>query len=618
MQKKFWFLLASLVWLSSLHAFAQSVTVDSLGLVPLPLNVNVSAGEFTLPSSVTISATSADEKNVASFLSKYIKFLGDSSSVSSGNTANIQLVSTEKSIAHPEGYQLTVDNNGIKVNASTGAGLFYGVQTLIQMLPVEKKGEIKVPFITIKDQPAFKWRGVMLDVSRHFFPVSFVKEFIDQLATYKINTFHWHLTDDQGWRIEIKKYPKLTQISSTRKESLIGAQQLLRNQKKEFTYDGIPHGGFYTQEEVKDVVAYAQKRYITIVPEIEMPGHSVSVLAAYPELACKPGNYEVRTKWGISEDIVCPSEQTFQFFENVLSEVVQLFPGKYVHIGGDEAPKDVWKESPEVAKIMKKNKLKDVEQVQGWFNARIEKFLQSKGKKLVGWDEILEAGITPSSTVMSWRGEKGGIEAARHGNEVVMTPTTYVYFDYGQNPIPHNPLEPLMISGYLPLEKVYSYKPLSEELTSEQHKYILGVQANLWTEYITTPNKVEYMMYPRMLALSEIAWTPFEKKDFESFEARLSRQFPRLDAMDIHYRVPHPTGLDSASIVTQGDKAIITLKSIVPGAEIRYTLDGHIPDQTTELYTKPLEIPLNRKIKVMAVTITPEGRHSVPVELQLP
>ncbi|HYG37118.1 MAG TPA: family 20 glycosylhydrolase, partial [Cytophagales bacterium] len=470
-------------------------------------------------------------------------------------------------------------------------------------------------FVSVKDQPAFKWRGGMLDVSRHFFPVSFVKKYIDLLASYKLNTFHWHLTDDQGWRIEIKKYPKLTQISSNRKETLIGAQQILRNEKKEFIYDGTPYGGFYTQEEVKDVVAYAQKRYVTIVPEIEMPGHSVAVLAAYPELACKPGDYEVLTKWGISKDIVCPSEETFQFFENVLSEVVQLFPGKYVHIGGDEAPKDVWKESPEVAKIMKKNKIKDVEKVQGWFNARIEKFLESKGKKLIGWDEILEGGISPSSTIMSWRGEKGGIEAAKHGNTVVMSPTTHFYLDYGQNPIPHNPKEPLMICCYLPIEKVYSYNPLSKELTQEQHKYILGVQANLWTEYIPTAEKAEYMLFPRLLALSEVAWTPYEKKDFESFENRLSEQFLRLDLKDVNYRIPQPTGLDSESIVKQGDKVIITLNSIVPNSEIRYTLDGHTPDETTHLYTKPIAVPSGRKIKVSAVTIAPNGRHSVPVEL---
>jgi hexosaminidase len=595
--------------------FAQQTQneIDKLGLIPLPLEVSTSQGTFTFPEEVIILAKTSDEVNTASFLSDYFKAKERKATISnSGQSTSISLI-TDKSITDNEGYRLTVDNKGVVISASTGAGLFYGAQTLLQLLPANPSNDISVAFVTISDKPAFKWRGNMLDVSRHFFPVEFIKKHLDILASYKINTFHWHLTDDQGWRIEIKKYPKLTEVSAFRKETLIGAQQGLKT-PEDFKYDGVPYGGFYTQEQVKEVVAYAQKRHITIVPEIEMPGHSVAVLAAYPELACKPGKYETFTRWGITDDIVCPSEQTFQFFENVLSEVVQLFPGKYVHIGGDEAPKKVWRESDDVKKIMKKNKIKDVEKVQGWFNSRIEKFLESKGKKLIGWDEILEGGITPKSTIMSWRGEKGGIEAAKHGNDVVMSPTTHFYLDYGQHPQPHSPLEPLMICCYLPIEKVYSYNPLSTELTAEQHKKILGVQANLWTEYITTPNKVEFMLYPRLLALSEVAWSPNERKNFESFETRLTKQFALLDAKEVNYRIPHPEGLDSASVVKTGDKATITLSSIVPGAEIRYTLDGHIPDETTSLYTKPLELPLNRKIKVMAVTIAPSGRHSSAVE----
>jgi hexosaminidase len=363
------------------------------------------------------------------------------------------------------------------------------------------------------------------------------------------------------------------------------------------------------------VVAYAKKRYVTIVPEIEMPGHSVSVLAAYPELACRPGTYTPWTMWGVNEDIVCPSEATITFFQNVLSEVTPLFPGRYVHIGGDEAPKTRWKESPLVQQIMKKEGFTDVEQVQGWFNRRIETYLNSKGKKLIGWDEILEGGISPGATVMSWRGEKGGIEAAKQNHDVVMTPTTYVYLDYGQNPTPHNPDEPLMIGGYLPLPKVYGYNPLPAELTPAQQKHILGVQANLWTEYVTTPEKVEYQLFPRILAVSEVAWTPAAQKNYADFLPRLGQQYARLDLKKVNYRIPEPLGLDSTNQAMQGGKAVFTLRSTVPGAQIRYTLDGKLPDETTDRYTQPLTVPTGRRIRVRAVTIAPNGRHSPPAEL---
>ncbi len=619
--KKKAFLFLILPWLGLMHLQAQlqEIPADSLGLVPLPMEVKAYEGKFTLAAKVVIAAKTKDELNVAGFLKTYLTELGKTTIITPNKTlATIKLqIGAVAAAKSSEGYHLMVGKTGISITASSGAGLFYGSQTLMQLLPVKSQQIVTLPFVSINDEPAFKWRGNMLDVARHYFPVSFVKKYIDNLAAYKINTFHWHLTDDQGWRIEIKKYPKLTQISAFRNETLIGAQQLMKK-PEDFKYDATPYGGFYTQDQIRDVIAYAQKRYITIVPEIEMPGHSVSVLAAYPELGCKPGPYETRTLWGISEDIVCPSEQTFQFFEDVLAEVVQLFPGKYVHIGGDEAPKDRWRESDLVKDIMKKENINNVEKVQGWFNNRIEKFLLSKGKKLMGWDEILEGGISPNSTIMSWRGEKGGIEAARHGNEVVMSPSTYLYLDHGQNPVPHSPAEPLMIGGYLPIEKVYSYNPLSSELTPEQHKLILGPQANLWTEYVSTPEKAEYMLFPRLLALSEVAWTPYAKKDYSSFLQRLGKQLPRLDAKKVRYRVPEPAGLDKEKIVTQGNKAIITLTTIVPGAEIRYTLDGHIPDETTELYTKPITIPTNQNLKVQAVTITPDGRHSVPAELIIP
>ena len=592
-------------------AAAQTPT---LGLVPLPRSVRTSAGTYALPAKLSIYAKTADERNVAELLRAQLAALGHPATLtSSAAAAQIRLGSALAGMG-AEAYTLTVDKGGVRIAAGGGAGLFYGAQTLLQLLPARATaGAVQVPFVQIQDQPAFSWRGGHLDVSRHFFSVAFIKKYIDLLAAYKLNTFHWHLTDDQGWRLEIKKYPKLTEVSAYRPETIVGAQQQLK--KEDFKYDGTPYGGFYTQEQVKEVVAYAKQRYVTIVPEIEMPGHSVAILAAYPELACRPGPYTAWTMWGVNEDIVCPSEATITFFENVLAEVSQLFPGRYVHIGGDEAPKTRWKESPLVQEIMKREGFTDVEQVQGWFNRRIEKYLAGKGKKLIGWDEILEGGISPSATVMSWRGEKGGIEAAKQNHDVVMTPTTYVYLDYGQNPQPHSPYEPLMIGGYLPLSKVYSYNPLPAELTATQQKHILGVQANLWTEYVTTPEKAEYMLFPRMLAVSEVAWTPAAQRTYADFLPRLGQQYARLDAKKVTYRVPEPLGLDSASQVMQGGKAMFTLRTLVPGAQIHYTLDGKLPDETTDRYTKPLSVPTGRRLLVRAVAIAPNGRHSAPVEV---
>jgi hexosaminidase len=605
------YLLASLLLITT-FAFGQPAET-SVSIIPKPLNLKVNTGSFTLPNTITVLAKSPDEINVSNFIKEWLSAYGRMVDVINTGDATITLT-TIQTLRATEGYQLNVNDAGIRISAGSGAGLFYGVQSLMQLLPPDKTATA-IPFVEIADEPKFGWRGSMLDVARHFFPITFIKKYLDLLAFYKINTFHWHLTDDQGWRIEIKKYPKLTQVGAFRKETLIGEEQLIKKAGGNYIYDGIPYGGFYTQDEIKDVIEYAKARYITIVPEIEMPGHTLSVLAAYPELACKPGTYEVFTKWGVSSDIICPSEASFKFFEDVLTEVTQLFPGKYVHIGGDEAPKTVWKESEDVKKIMAKNKIKDVEKVQGWFNARIEKFLISKGKKLIGWDEILEGGITPASTIMSWRGEQGGIEAAQHGNDVVMAPHNYVYLDYGQNPQPHAPLEPIMICCYLPIERIYSYDPLSEAIAPEMHKHILGVQANLWTEYITTPAKAEYALFPRILALSEIAWTDPKKKDVRQFKSRVSQHYAMLDWKNVNYRIPEPLGLTESDIKKTDTHATINLISDVPGSKIVFTLDGHLPDETASVYEKPIVIPLGRNIKVSAVTIAPNHRKSAPVEL---
>lgn len=598
----------------AMSSFAQPpATTQKINIIPLPAQITYGNGEYTLPTTLYIQARKPDELKVANLLKNQFKQYGKSVIIITTGKANINLSSSEKSITNPEGYTLTVSRNNINMKASSPAGLYYAAQSFFQLLPVDTKKNITITFLNITDEPAFKWRGTMLDVSRHFFPVSFVKKFIDFLASYKINTFHWHLTDDQGWRIQIKKYPKLTQLGAWRKETIIGEMQIQK--AKDYKYDGIEYGGFYTQEEIKEIVAYAQERFVTIVPEIEMPGHSLPVLTAYPELACKEGKYEVFTKWGVTKDIICPTEKSIQFFEDVLKELVSLFPGKYVHIGGDEAPKDVWKESDAVKKIMQDNKITEVEKVQGWFNGRIEKFLNCKGKTLVGWDEILEGGISPNAVVMSWRGEKGGIEAAKHKNFVVMTPDQFVYLDYGQNPQIYHPLEPIMIGEYLSLKKVYNYNPISPELDAAYHPYILGVQANLWTEYVSTPQKAEYMLFPRLLALSEIAWTNSNKKDYSNFINRVGYNLLQLDKKNVCYRIPEPTGLDSSLIMKEGNKATITLSSIIPGAEIRYTLDGHMPDETTYLYLNSIELPLGRNIIIKAVSIAPNKRHSVPEEI---
>ncbi|MBO2011180.1 beta-N-acetylhexosaminidase [Hymenobacter negativus] len=606
-------LLAGVLSTFSVLGQGSQTPAQRLGLVPLPREVKATAGMYPLPQKLSIYATSKDEQNVAGLLKEMLTALGHTVTLTTSRPA-AQIALLTAAQPNAEAYQLVVDQAGIRISAAGGAGLFYGSRTLLQLLPARPTATAQVPYVRIADEPAFRWRGGMLDVSRHFFPVSFVKKYIDFLAAYKFNTFHWHLTDDQGWRIEIKKYPKLTQVSAFRKETLIGAQQLFKG-PADFKYDATPYGGFYTQEQIREVVAYAQRRYVTIVPEIEMPGHSVAVLAAYPELACKPGTYETWTMWGVNEDIVCPTEPTFRFFEDVLTEVCALFPGKYVHIGGDEAPKARWKESAAVQEIMKREGYTDVEKVQGWFNRRIEKFLAGQGKKLIGWDEILEGGIAPSAAVMSWRGEKGGVEAAKMGHDVVMSPTTHLYVNYGQSPKPHSPYEPLMIGGYIPLDVIYNYNPLPAELTPAQQQHVLGPQANLWTEYITTPAAAEYMLFPRLLAVSEVAWTPAASKSYAAFLPRMSQQFARLDQQRINYRVPEPLGLDSTSMVKQGSKAVFTLRSLVPGAQIRYTLDGHLPDETAALYNGPLAVPLNNRLTVRAVTIAPNGRKSPPAEL---
>jgi len=431
--------------------------------------------------------------------------------------------------------------------------------------------------------------------------VAFIKRYIDFLARYKFNTFHWHLTEDQGWRIEIERYPRLTDVGSCRAETMV------EKNFDPYVGDGIPYCGSYSQDEVRDIVAYAADRFVTIVPEIEMPGHSLAALTAYPELACTPGPFEVGTRWGVFEDIYCPSEATFEFLENVLQEVMALFPSEFIHIGGDEAPKRRWRESDLAQAVIRREGLEDEHELQSYFIQRIERFLNAHGRRLIGWDEILEGGVAPDATVMSWRGMAGGIEAARQGHDVIMTPGSHVYFDHYQG----DPrFEPLAIGGYTPLEKVYRFEPVPEELTAAEARHVIGAQANVWTEYITTEEHVEYMALPRMLALSEVLWSPVEARDWGTFRRRLPLRLEELDRLGVNYRVPEVEGLGVDRLSLEPEYEIV-MSAIMPNAVIRYTLDGSDPDTTSTRYQDGLVITVPAEgVTVTARMFLPGGRTS--------
>lgn len=501
-----------------------------LHIIPEPSSTKVYEGEYDWPSSIVIYAGDSAAQEVSAFMGEYFSQNGEEVYVEKkqrkGRTISLSGNAMIDSLGE-EGYVLKIDQQGVSIVANSGAGLFYGFQTLLQILTLDVGDEKKIPFVEISDKPAFVWRGLHLDVCRHYFPVSFIKKYIDRMAAYKLNHFHWHLTEDQGWRIEIKKYPLLTEMGGYRKETIV------EKNFNPYIGDGKPHGGFYTQDEIREVVAYAAERFVTVVPEIEMPGHSLAALSAYPEYSCTGGPFEVGTKWGVYEDIYCTTDSTFAFLTNILDEVMALFPSKYIHIGGDEAPKTRWKECTKCQSRIAAEGLKDEHELQSFFIRRIEKHLQAHGRKLIGWDEILEGGLSPGATVMSWRGEEGGIEAARQGHDVIMTPNFVMYFDHYQGP---KESEPLAIGGFSPIEKVYAYNPVPEELLSEERKHILGVQANLWTEYMETTDHVEYMAYPRVLALSEIAWTAVMNKSETNFFKKVEAHLPSLKAAGWQFR----------------------------------------------------------------------------------
>ena len=604
MYKKLFPLLLLSFLLVNIAANAQDAD-PNMGIVPAPVSVKKSGGEFVLSQQTVLFADS--NTKAVSFFTDYLLNklnLHNTLKIGSAESAGNSIVLTAKGTENlPEqGYRLTITPNQIII-AGKGAGLFYGIQTLLQLMPADRMASIKIPCAQIEDYPRFGYRGLMLDVCRHFFSVEFIKKTIDVMAYYKLNNFHWHLTDDQGWRIEIKKYPRLTQIGSQRAQTVIGNYHDRTPQQ----FDNTPYGGYYTQDQIREVVKYAADRYINIVPEIEMPGHSLAALAAYPELSCDPSKpYEVGQTWGVFHDVYCPSDKTFDFLQDVLTEVMDLFPSKYIHIGGDETPKDAWKNSAFCQKLIKKLKLKNEEELQSYFIQRIEKFVNSKGRSIIGWDEILEGGLSPNATVMSWRGEAGGIAAAKQSHNVVMTPGSGgLYLDHAQGRTD----EPLSIGGYTSLAKTYSYNPTPAALTPDQQKFIIGVQANLWSEYIGTETKAEYLYYPRALALSEVAWSQLGNKNFKDFsETRLPAQLAFLDKNNYDYRVPEAIG--AMDTIVFGSQMTVNLKSSVAGAKVYYTIDGYTPRETDLEYHIPMtyNVPQDQYRELETIVITPSGK----------
>ncbi|MDO4164963.1 MAG: family 20 glycosylhydrolase [Bacteroides sp.] len=585
----------------------------SYSVIPLPQEVSLTQAEPFKLNKGSVIAYPADNallKRNAEFLSEYIaqstgynlpiKGIAEGESVNKAIT-----LALSPDIANKEGYELTTTADGVRIAGQTENGVFYGIQTLRKSIPaVAQEATILLPAGEVKDEPRFAYRGMHLDVGRHFFPLDFVKKYIDLLALHNMNTFHWHLTEDQGWRIEIKKYPRLTEIGSVRNRTVIG--------KNTEEYDETPYGGFYTQEEAREIVKYAAERYITVIPEVDLPGHMLAALAAYPELGCTGGPYEVCPRWGVFEDVLCiGNEKTIPFLEDVLTEILDIFPSKYIHIGGDEAPRTRWEKCPKCQALIRQKGLKSdkehtaEDRLQSYCMTTIEQFLNSKGRQIIGWDEILEGDVAPNATVMSWRGSAGGIKAAQMGHDVIMTPNSHCYFDYYQSS--HTENEPLSIGGYLPIEKVYSLEP-TESLNDEQKKHIIGVQANLWTEYIASTEHVEYMVLPRMDALAEVQWTRPEKKDYKDFTSRLLPllKFYQRDSLNYSKQV-----FDlKADFTPDTLKKVITVSlSAIDDAPIYYTLDGSTPTTASTLYTAPIDITTT--VDFCAAAIRPEGPSNV-------
>ena len=527
-----------MVLLAAFMSFAGAMAADDnrvadYNVIPLPQEVTLTQkGAFVLTGATPIVYPEGDEqlKNDAQFLSDYIADVTALRlTTTSAKVKNAITLRLNKKVQGKEGYVITVDKKGVVIEGATAAGVFYGVQTLRKSIPVDKSlTEVTLPAVMLKDAPRFGYRGVMLDCARHYFPVKFVKQFIDLIAMHNMNVFHWHLTDDQGWRIEVKKYPGLAKIGSVREKTVLGHNSDV--------FDDTPYGGYYTQEEAREIVKYAADRFITVIPEIDMPGHMIAALAAYPDMGCTGGPYKVSPIWGIMPDVLClGNEKTYQFCEDVLSEMMDIFPSEYIHLGGDETPNVRWKECPKCKALMAKENLTPGK-LQGYFTNRIEKFVNSKGRRIIGWDEILDGDINQSATIMSWRGTAPGARGAKMGHDVIMSPSSHVYFDYYQTRQGESQWEePLLIGGNLPIERTYSLEPVPEGADAETASHIIGVQGNLWTEYIAGPSLAEYQVLPRMGALSEVQWRPQGQKDFENYKVRQTRMLKLYDAYGLVY-----------------------------------------------------------------------------------
>ena len=536
--------------LALLAAVQTSSSDTGIAIIPRPVSIVRAAGQFRLADATVISVTSATRDVGDQLVRALAPATGYHFVVLAGAPRDVAgpqiFLSIDTSLAAhgPEAYRLIVAPGLVTITGASPAGVFYGVQSFRQLLPPQIFRRAKVdgvvwsaPALTIDDWPRFPWRGMELDVVRHFMPKEFVLKFIDLLALHKMNRFHWHLTDDQGWRIEIKKYPRLTSVGGWRAQTLIGPEPDDTAQAK---YDGVRHGGFYTQDDIREVVAYAAARFITVIPEIEMPGHSQAAVFAYPQLGNTHDSIKVKEDWGVSAYILNPSDSTIHFMEDVLTEVMGLFPGKWIHTGGDEAVKTQWQASPLAQARIKALGLKNEDALQGWFTAQIDSFLAAHGRTLIGWDEILEGGLSPNAVVMSWRGVDGGIAAAQAGHDVVMAPGKYTYFDHYQSADREH--EPLAIGGFLPLDSAYAYDPVPAVLTPVQARHILGAQGQLWSEYFPNTKQVEYMAFPRLAALAEAVWTAPAQKSYADFLGRMPAELARLDVLDVAYRPLNPPG----------------------------------------------------------------------------
>lgn len=583
----------------SLGTMAQAVA--DYQVIPLPQSIQLAkTGQFLLADGVKITYPAGNDlmKNNAEFLAEYVQELIGVKLVPVAEKAAKGAINLAiKPQKNKEAFTVKVDAMGVTITGASEAGVFYGIQMLRKSLPAEATGSVNLPYATVSDAPRFEYRGMMLDCSRHFFPVEFIKRYIDILALHGENNFHWHLTDDQGWRFEVKRYPLLTQVGSKRAQTVIGHNTGI--------YDGTPYGGYYTQDECREIVAYAKKRYINVMPEIDMPGHMLGALAAYPELGCHKDHYDVWQIWGVSADVLCVGNpKTLEFIKGVLEELIDVFPSQMIHVGGDECPKTAWKTCPTCQAKAKElglvatEKHSVEEQLQSYFIKEMEKFLNEHGRSMIGWDETLEGGLAPNASIMSWRGLEGGIEAARQHHNVVMTPTSFCYFDYYQSNDKKN--EPIAIGGYLPVSRVYEFNPVPDELTPEEQQYIKGCQANLWVEYIPDGNQVEYMVMPRMAALCETQWMDRSAKNYDSFVKRIPKLFATYTKLGYNF-AKHLLDVNGLLTSNPEEKCMELELFTADKMPVHYTLDGSVPTKDSPVFQQTLKLRQDSHIRAVAV-----------------